>query len=332
MRLDRFLIVFLAVLLMGCSSKPRLNIQPIKPLPQWYLNPSYHDVDVLRGVGAGINLEAATQAALNNLLSQLGISIQSNFTSHTYVNDHRYSKESSQSIATEVSKVRISNYRVVNSEQIKFNEFVVLVESNKPQLIRDLTAEVDQRFASIDQRMLMAQQDHALKRYDVAHTASLDAEALNPTLLILQGIDQKFPLNHYQNKTQQIHQEKERARKALSFTVTGNTLSPKIGISIGNALAQSGFVVLPKTANKQGVLQIEVMVTMDQSTSAGFQIVNMTINTQVRDEQSNVIGSNRVLITGHATRGWALAEEDAIRKANILLAEEGVAAFVGIAL
>lgn len=328
-------IIFTALLciflMIGCSNKPALVLQPEKPLPDWYLNPSANSFDTLTGIGGGATLEQATDSALSNLVSRLGVSIESKFESVTKSTQHTYSNNSVEYIKSEVSKIRISNYELVFSEQIKYNQFIVMVKSKRTQFIKDLTQQVNNTLASEKQAIKNASADNALKRYHVIKSSAEESKKLAPTLVVLSSMDEKFNNDYYQKELQSLQTQVEQARQHIVFVIRTDAKSNKAATPIKNALSQQGFSV-GNAALREGVLIINLQTNSQRNASMGFQIAEMLVKVSVTDYKGKLVGANSINLTGHATRGFELAETAAIETFAEVIKQQGIAQVLGIAL
>ncbi len=322
----------LCVLLMaGCSSKPPLVLQPEKPLPEWYLNPSANSFDTLTGIGGGATLEQATNSALSNLVSRLGVSIESKFESTTESTQHTYSNNSVEYIKSEVSKIRVSNYELVFSEQIKYNQFIVMVKSKRSLFIKDLSQQINDKLASEKQAIRNASTDNALKRYHVAKKVAEESKSLEPAIIVLSSMDKNFNNAYYQKELQSLQAQSEQARQHILFVIQTDDKSKKAAEPIKNALSQQGFRV-GQSASRDGVLVVNLKTHSQRNGSMGFQIAEMLVNVSVTDHQGRLVGSNSLNLTGHATRGFDLAETAAIESFAEEIKKQGIAQVLGIAL
>lgn len=319
--------LFVAV---GCSSKPKLNLQEDKPLPEWYLNPAANTADVLTGVGAGETLEQATQSALNDLIARLGVSIESKFESVTESTRYTYSKSSKEEIKSEVSKIRISNYDLVTSEQVRYNQYVALVQSKRAQFTKDLTQQINDKLAAEQHAINLVKTDNALKRYYVAKQAYESVRELESNIIVLSSMDPSFDNEHYQNQILKFRQQSESARRHVNFVIRADRRSAKTAKPIKNALSQQGFAV-GNSQMRDGVLVVNVNSDVNHSRSHGFQIADIVLHIRVTDHQNRQVGANSVSLRGAATRGSALAEEEAIREFSDEIKAHGIAKVLGIA-
>ncbi len=326
-----FIAIICLLLVSGCSSKPELVLEADKPLPEWYLNPPANSNNLLIGTGGGKSLEEATESALSNLVARLGVSIESKYESITESTKYTYANKSIEYIKSEVAKIRISNYELVFSEKIKYNQFVAMVQSDRNNFIKDLTQQIDDKIASEKNKIKVASKDHALKRYLVTREAAHEVEKLEPAIIILSGMDKNFDNVFYQKEIQNLQSQSELARRNIAFVIKTDSLSRKASTPIKNALSQQGYRVT-SSASGDGAMFIHLETYSQRNRSMGFQIAELLVNIKVTDYQGRLIGSNSLGLTGHATRGYDMAESAAIEELEDVISKQGISKVLGLAL
>lgn len=326
-----FATFFCLLLIAGCSSKPKLKLEPEKPIPDWYISPPANTPELLTGVGGGKTLKEATDAALSNLVSRLGVSIESKFESITQKSRYTYSNKSTSYIKSEVSKIRVSNYDLAFSEKIKFNEFLVMVQSSRTNFIEDLTQQIDDKLNAEKLNIKTSANDNALKRFHVAKTAADNAVQLEPTIIILSSMDPDFNNAFYQKQIQELKKKSEEARRKIIFVINTDSSSKAAATPIKNALSQQSFRV-GMSSLRDGVLVVDLQTSTQYNQSSGIQIAEIQMDLRVTDHRGRLIGSNSVGLTGHATRGYDMAKAAAIDKINEEIEKQGIAQLLGIEL
>jgi len=202
-------------LLLGCSAKREITSQPTASLPDWYTSPPVNDAQWLNGVGSGSTVQEATQVALSDLLAKLSVRVESRFSSEMSYNSYGFQETTTSQIRSDVARVRISNYEVVTSKQVRFDQYVVLVRSDRKGFIRSLADEISAGFRTIDHKLNEAQKDNPLKRYRTAQQLVKDAEALMPSIWLISGITNAFNAEGYRKYVLSLHSQQESLRRNL---------------------------------------------------------------------------------------------------------------------
>ena len=140
-------IIFISIILLnGCGAQKDLLIPQKRDLPSWYENPPRSSSHDLYALGNGRDKKSAITDALTQMVSTLSVSVSSKFTAKTISQEGKTSSSSSvyeNEIESEVKTIRISNYEVVESKQLGFKKYAVLVKSNKKKLFTSMKKELE---------------------------------------------------------------------------------------------------------------------------------------------------------------------------------------------
>ncbi|WP_086479220.1 LPP20 family lipoprotein [Oceanospirillum sanctuarii] len=333
-QLTKFGLFFLlSSLLLGCSSKKEVVLQPTAELPSWYTNPPANDAQWLKGVGSGKDVQSATQEALNDMLAKLSVRVESQFSSEMSYSSHGFKETSKSQIRSEVANIRISNYEVVAAEKIRFDQYVVLIRSDRNRFIRSLADEISSGFKAIGHALTEAKNDNPIKRYRVTQQSLLDAKALMPAIWMVSGIASGFDAEGYRNYVLSLHSEQEQQRRNLVFYLSSSFDDQSLLQPIRNALTDEGFLVAKTRMVDLGdLVSIELKRESLYSEYSGIQVATVNITLDTKDGAGNVIGSKLLSVKGHATQGYELAESDAVNKFAALIEQEGIEKILGIGL
>ncbi|MGE4295795.1 MAG: LPP20 family lipoprotein [Campylobacterales bacterium] len=322
-----------ALTLISCAQpKPKIEIQKPKPLPAWYLTPPAHDAQWLYGVSLGGSMEEATREALDNLLAQLSVSVESSLEINTQARQgdvSDYTQETRRTIRSEVAKIRIGNYQVAEAEQIKYNQFAVMVRSDRNGFAQSLIDELDVRFAQIADRMKTLASGHIAERYAFLKQASAQAEGSLPTVAIVKGIKPGFDDKGYLEKTRQIGEAFASVRQNLRFRLNAQDgPSAKMGQPLQAALAKEGFAL----GGGAGALEISVRTESKRFEASGLEIADFLVLIEVREPSGLAVGGNRHTFKTAASRGMETALESAASQLDRKIQSEGIAAVLGLTL
>ena len=109
----------------GCFSKKEIDLRPQKVLPSWYANPLETTSTTLYSTGEGEDREDAVANALSMMASTLSVSIASQFNSKKVVKEglqNSIDSTVSNEVQSDVKKIRISHYEILNSQEAGFKK------------------------------------------------------------------------------------------------------------------------------------------------------------------------------------------------------------------
>jgi len=184
--------LFIGLILTGCGGTAP---KPVKKelTPTWVTSILPNDTDVqMFGMAIGKNRETAIKAALVDMISKLDTTIESTFQSIQKEESSYYSESSINSIKSSISKIKINNYKVIKSFRISYNEFAVLIETDKQKFITGLKDSLLVQKQSIKEKYNALKDSDSISRYNVKkELAKLSGELL-PMILILSELDNSF--------------------------------------------------------------------------------------------------------------------------------------------
>ena len=132
--MKRVLFLIVVLILSGCGSQKRVVVKDKQELPSWYTaSPQTNSTD-LYSVGEGQTKQDAIANALTMMVSTLSVSISSQFNSKSVIKEgYKSSNEAvyTNEVQSDVKKIRISHYELLNSKNIGYKKYIVLVKSNK---------------------------------------------------------------------------------------------------------------------------------------------------------------------------------------------------------
>ena len=113
---NTFLVSIFILIFSGCGGSTPTPAKKTIPTPAWVNSILPHDNDKqMFGMAIGKNREAAIQAALNNMVSRLGITIESSFQSKEKLENSYLQVSAENTIKADVSEIKINNYKVIKS-------------------------------------------------------------------------------------------------------------------------------------------------------------------------------------------------------------------------
>ncbi|MCF6309158.1 MAG: LPP20 family lipoprotein [Sulfurimonas sp.] len=332
----RFFITAILVSLVffsGCGSQKSVNFTPKKAIPAWYAKPPLVTTTTLYAIGEAQNKDEAIVNALNNMASTLSVSIGSQFTSREVVEDGIKSSHqvtSSNEIQSDVKKLRISNYEVLDSKELGFRKYIVLIKSDKQKLFNSLKNEVDQKFAFIDKQKETIARYHAIKQLTIYKKAKSDIADVPNTLIIMNVLNESFDSKEYVNKVEAVNSNYDKLLSSITFTIQSNTEAKDLEASIKKGLTAKELQVQYNTGKKHFILIITSKI--DKASTYGFTLARAAINIIVRDYRGSIIGSNKLNIVGQSTQGYNVAKENVAIKLNEMIKKDGIGKVIGLDL
>ncbi|MDD3061091.1 MAG: LPP20 family lipoprotein [Sulfurimonas sp.] len=317
----------------GCSSDKQMVVAQKKEVPAWYVAIAENDETYIYGRGDGKNKEEAVANALSFMVSTLSVSIASEFEAETIVKEGYNSSVQStytNNIRSDVKKIRISNYELMEIEEIGYKKFVVLVRSNRKELFASMHSEIEQNFTLVEKKKNVLAYASALKKLAFYKQTQETFANLPDTLLVMQSLDKSFDPEGYLSMAQELDKEYEALQKSISFSVQSNEDGIKLVPSVAKGLSDKKLT-LDENENPD---HFKVIITSNtqEAFAYGFTLARSAIEINVQDAEGAVIASNKLNITGQSTQGYEIAKENVAMKLDELIKKEGIEKVIGLSI
>ncbi len=325
----RYFITLLSALLFlsACASQKQSVVASKKELPLWYKNPTKTSVFVMYATGEGESKEEAVAVALSAMASTLSVSISSQFKTKSIVQEGDI--ESSQTTSTnevksDVKKIRISNYEVVESEEIGFRKFVVLVKSEKRKLFESLKKELEQKFSLAKTGVT----SNVLKELGSYKEQINSLQDVPNMLTVMSVLDENFDGSKYIKKVKEIDEKYEKLLNSITFSIESDSESQNLKAPIQKGLSAKKLTI--KESGGKNHFKIYIVSKTEQALSYGFSLARCAINISTKDYSGAIIGSNKLNITGQSTQGYNIAKENVAIKLSEMVKKEGIEKILGL--
>ncbi len=323
--------------LSGCGTQKSIDLTPTSTsktgVPAWYTNPPASTDTILYAVGEAQNKDEAIKNALNNMASTLSVSIASQFDSKELVQEgvrSSYQSTVSNKIQSDVKKLRMSNYEVLNSKGFGFRRHMVLIKSDKQKLFDSLKNELDQKFAFIDKQKETVERYNAIKQLSIYNKAKNDIADVPNTLIIMNVLNKNFDSKDYVNRVEAVNSDYDKLLSSITFGIEGDPESSALIAPIGQGLSARNLQIQYNTGEKHFIITIASKI--NKARAYGFMIARAAIYIMVRDYRGSIIGSNKLNIVGQSTQGYNVAKENVAIKLNEMIKKDGISKVIGLEL
>lgn len=315
----------------GCMAQKESASMKQKILPSWYESPPRSTASTLYAIGEGENREEALKNALNMMASTLSVSISSQFDSKKVVREGLVNTSQSTVLSrtqSDVQKIRISSYELMESQKIGFNNHVVLISSQKKKLFESLKSELEQRFALAESRIASLQAQNALYRLGGYKNIERELSDVPGIIVVMNVLDGSYKGEEYLQKIQDIHASHEKLLLDITVFIDCDGDSKRLEAPI-----KEGFSAVKMRIERGGGsehFEVKVSSNVQKASSYGFTIARFAVEISVEDAKGSVVASNKLNIIGQSTQGYETAKESAAQKLEEMIKKEGIYKVVGI--
>jgi len=328
-RLINITFLIIVIFFSACgNSKERIVIKE-KEMPAWYLKPPVSNSVEMYAVGEGKDKQEALSNALSSLLATLSVSISSKYSAKSIVKEGRINSHDATYVNethSEVKKIRISSYDVLQAQKLGFKKYAVLVKVDRIKFFRSLKKEIDQEFAIIDSWEKVKTNKNALERFAFYNKEITNLNDLQNRLLVMSVLNEEFDSKPYLKKYEKLLYKKDQLLASITFWV-GSNYKPLI-TPIAKGLSSKKFRI--KKLNNKNHFNVFIKASMQKANSYGFYIIRSEISIVTYDNRKNRVATNVLNITGQSSQSYAIAKQDVAKKLRKLVDKEGIAKILNL--
>ncbi len=323
--------IVLITMFQGCGSEKRVVVAKKQELPSWYTTASRSNAEELYSVGEGQNKEDAVSNALSMMISTLSVSISSQFNSKSVIKEGQSSSNTAtyvNEVQSDVAKIRISNYELLESQSIGFKRHIVLVKSNKKKLFNSMKQEIEQKIRKVESKKSVIANHNAIKKIDAYQGFRESLADVPNTLLVMDVLDSSFNGDKYLTRLEAIDKEYALLVSSLSFSVSSNAEASNLKSAISQGISAQKLKI--SDAKGKNHFRVHIKSKIEKASSYGFTLARSAIVIEVKDYKGVVIGSNKLSVIGQSTQGYNVAKENVAFKLNEMIKKEGILKVVGL--
>jgi len=331
--MKKLLIVFtliIGVLFSGCGSAKRVEVAQ-KQLPSWYENPPRTTSSDLYATGEGKTKKEAIDNALTLLASTLSVSISSSFNAKTVIKEGRVNSSNATYInqtQSDVKKIKITNYELLNAVQLGFKRFAVLVKANKKELFNGLKNEIDQEFAMITQSEKNLKNKNALKKLSFYKKSIKKSKNIPNSLIVMKALNAHFNSKSYLKQLNQLQIKYDYYLDHITFSINAATNAKSFIQSISKGLSSKKFNL--KNIKNEMHFIITIKADINKAEAYGFSIARSDITFIIKDAKNVTIATNVVHIDGQSSQGYKIAIQNLSKKLDALISKKGIGTILGL--
>jgi hypothetical protein len=326
-----FLLGAFAFTFVGCGSQKQVVVAESKVQPSWYTNPPVSNDTELYAIGDGKDKQEAITNALTQMVSTLSVSIASTYSAKTVVKEGRVNTSDALYVSdtqSDVQKIRISNYELLQAESFGFKKYAVLIKSNKEKLFLSMKQETEQNFALISQNEQTLKRANVLKQLSFYRATKASLSTLPNRLIVMNVLHPSFDSNAYLKQMQGINTKYETLLREISFSITSDAHATNLIAPIAKGLSAKKFKI--NDAKTRENFTVYVTSKIEQASSYGFTLARSDVSIITKDDSGTVIGSSTLNIIGQSSQGFSVAKQNIALKLNALIEKEGIGKIMGL--
>jgi hypothetical protein len=310
-----------ALLLTACQQTKPIEKQSTVALPEWFISPPLDNAATLYGVGDGKTKADAVASALSNLAGKLGTEIQANakLVKTQYTSAYRYNEEINQhTIESTIHKITLNQYQVIESEHLGYQQFLVLVSSNKLLLSKSLQQTLDQQITQYEtaKKGLSDTTGFSVFQFYAKQRQGLEAFTHNlSALLTLRNASHSHHDQPYESYLTEVVSNFAQAQQQTVFYISHPATAQHVQKALSDKLLQAGFKTSESASEATNV--IEIVTRVKQTKAYDFTILRELIELKIT-EADKPTGGNQFTLKGQGLNLQQAQQQLAIHLKNQL--------------
>ena len=308
----------------GCGSAKRVVVEE-KVLPAWYEHPPRSTSSELYAVGEGKSKREAIDSALALLASTLSVSIASDFSAKTVVKEGSINSSDATYVnktQSEVKKIRITNYQLLNAAQLGYKRVAVLIKVDKKMLFRGLKNELDEQFSVIASRQKNIQKQNALKQLGFYDKSLQELHNLQNTLSVMKVLEENFDMSVYLQKREELQEKRDVILHKISFSIKTDAGAKRFAAAVESGLTKAKFRIQKSTDKYH--FSVFISAKIKRAQAYGFSIARAELSFITTENSGQIIATNLLHIDGQSSQGYGIALQDLVKKLNAKIEKEGI--------
>ena len=230
----KILKILFLVFLASCTSKKR----GYESYPQWYMEPTSSDERYFCATGKGPDKDKAIKDGLKEIAAQIKTVVSSKFKEETMTNNQFENHVTKMTVETETSNIEIYGYKIVNIHQMENYDFILLIQIEKSQVIKEYLNKFDKLKFSIMQKLKSNDFVFLKNKNKIA----IELQESETILAILSSLNQKNMESVAELRN--LEEEFIARNNKISFSVMGASEKLLQTVSVlKNAITEEGYKI-----------------------------------------------------------------------------------------
>jgi hypothetical protein len=328
------IIALSALILLFSGCVPALNQptssfeQEVQTMPHWILNPILSNAQKYYAIGEGKTQEEAKVSALNQIASEISISISSSLQVNKKATQNSYSKEVQSTVNATVEQINFTSATIEKNHFLN-NRFYSLVSVNRSALFNASKSDLDKKMTQIDALWEFVQKEGIFELLvQEQKLSTLISETIVLSSLV-KSINASFEQSPYETKLNNIANSMRNQKANMAVVVSSSNATAYANV-LKNSLAANGIKIVNTTSLNNTMIKIDVSKSATQrfvkTTSAilkDAKFANVDIYIKTQNHANKTVAQNVVKVTNISKTSYNDAVNNSSKFQNVL-DEEGL--------
>lgn len=281
-------------------------------LPSWYLNTPASNNNFYHGVGSGSTKEEAKISALNNIASEISVSISSNMEISKKTTTSSYEKEVQSNTKSSVDKIKFTGVTIVENAQ-QNGKIYTYLKVNRAILFDAQKTKVDNDYNKLIGTWKNIQKNGVFSLVQNSDQLNKDIVQVSSKLPILKAINNSFDNTKYDERLLNIKNEAVALKSNASVFVNSKNNAKPYAAVVKQYISSLGLKIVNSSnvKNKNNLLIIDVLVdakskpvkTSDPRLK-GASFADVTITLKTLNSSKKILAQNIVKVLNISKEGY----------------------------
>jgi hypothetical protein len=330
-------IASIALILSACAPNMNMLSQPKTPpasnsavgvMPDWILNPLRSNAQKYYAIGEGKTQEEAKISALNQIASEISVSISSSLEVNKKATQNSYTKDVQSTVNATVEQINFTSATIEKNHFLN-NRFYSLVSVNRSALFNASKSDLDKKMTEVDALWKFVQKDGV---FELLVQEQKLSKLISETLVLsslVKSINASFDEKPYDTKLNGIANSMRNQKSNMAVVVSSSNANVYADV-LKNSLAANGIKIVNSQALNSKMLKISISKSATQrfvkTTSAALKdatFANVDIYIKTQNHLNKTVAQNVVKVTNISKTSYNDAVNNSSKFQNVL-DEEGL--------
>lgn len=296
--------------------------------PAWVSTPTRDTSETIYGIGSGFSYNEAKEAALKDISGKLITQISSRSKSEVSQYNSSVSRSANASINTSTIETQLSDYKVVNSEQIG-NEIFIQISMSRRGFIKSTSSRLKELDDKIKRALRDASKKTKLQKFITTQNLTPSIEKARSLVLLLQAAGSKQDTDKYLNYYSNAVSGSNELLYNVRFNVSSNKSLHGFAKHLVALLHNEN---ISASISKARNADVNIQLSGDVTNSFIFSQHMAQLKTRIKisDNKNRVISVREYESSGSSVSGSGAASMSAIKKMGEQFKSKGILNALGL--
>jgi hypothetical protein len=297
-------------------------------MPAWVSSPPADTAEIIYGIGSSYSYNEARDVALKEITSKLMIEISSQSKSEVSQHNASVARSANQQISSRTMATQLSNYEVLQSEQVG-REIFVQVSMSRPAFIKSTSSRLKELDDKIKNSMREFTAKTKLQQLVLVQGLVPEINKARSLVLLLQAAGGQQNADTYLSYYNDVLEISQNLLHQISFNVSPSASLKAFAKHLVALLHNENIsATLSNKNNADGFIAVDGRINSSMMFSQ--HIAQMKVTIKISDRNNRVISVHEYEASGSSVSSKNNAADAAVQALGARFKDDGVLASLGL--